>query len=126
MDSGMVTMSECDVREDAIPYHSWSANRNEWKALYTCYGREDANLDASWLLRGFMWLHDFLSRRFWWERLNGPAKRFTPSLNKSQKFLNPPKIRRKNCALFGQRWHIFGNKTVRSVWMNVIQMEFGC
>ena len=30
MDSGMVTMSECYVREDAIPYHSWSANRNEW------------------------------------------------------------------------------------------------
>jgi hypothetical protein len=56
MDSGMVTMSECYVREDANPYHSWSANRNEWKALYTCYGREDANLDASWLLRGFMWL----------------------------------------------------------------------
>ncbi len=43
MDSGMVTMSECDVLEDANPYHSWSANRNEWKALYTCYGREDAN-----------------------------------------------------------------------------------
>ena len=25
----MVTMSECYVREDANPYHSWSANRNE-------------------------------------------------------------------------------------------------
>ena len=48
MDSGMVTMSECYVREDAIPYHSWSANRNEWKALYTCYGREDANPYHSW------------------------------------------------------------------------------
>jgi len=36
---------------------------------------------------GLCVLHDFPSRRFWWERLNGPAKRFTPH-NKSQKFLN--------------------------------------
>jgi hypothetical protein len=42
-----------------------------------------------------------------------------PSLNKSQKLL------KRQRALFGQRWNIFGNKTVRSVWMNVIQMEFG-
>jgi len=42
-----------------------------------------------------------------------------PSLNKSQKIL------KRQRALFGQRWNIFGNKTVRSVWMNVIQMEFG-
>jgi hypothetical protein len=40
-------------------------------------------------------------------------------LNKSQKIL------KRQRALFGQRWNIFGNKTVRSVWMNVIQMEFG-
>jgi hypothetical protein len=37
---------------------------------------------------GLCVLHDFPSRRFWWERLNGPAKRFTPNLNKSQKLLN--------------------------------------
>jgi hypothetical protein len=41
-------MSECYVREDANPYHSWSANRNEWKALYMCYGREDTNPYHSW------------------------------------------------------------------------------
>jgi hypothetical protein len=35
-------------------------------------------------------------------------------------------ILKRQRALFGQRWNIFGNKTVRSVWMNVIQMEFGC
>lgn len=42
---------------------------------------------------GLCVLHDFPSRRFWWEGPDltpkniGPAKRFTPH-NKSQKFLN--------------------------------------
>ena len=43
----------------------------------------------------------------------------------AQKFLNTKMQEPCQRALFGQRWLIFGNKTVRSVWMNVIRMKFG-
>ena len=77
--------------------------------------------------------NDLHLAKFW----TGPAKRFTPNLKVSQppplilgteepqKFLNTKMQEPCQRALFGQRWLIFGNKTVRSVWMNVIRMKFG-